>query len=421
MRVLIVSNIFPPGFIGGYELGALDVARGLDAAGHVVRVLTSDYMLDDERALADLSVARTLECVDITRALVQPLEQARRGSFVNPRNLRRLGSELIGFRPDAVLSFNISGLGALGLAQFLAGLNISPVFYLMDDVFQGLARMPQERRRALRIFGGMQFLDAAEFILMSDNLRRQVEASLGHRLRHVTVVPGWSDPHADYDGLTPPDVPEDRPVRFVFTSRVAGHKGIDIIVDAVCRLVAIGRSDFVVDVFGAGDTPQLLQRIAANGLAERINYRGLLPKAEMTRRLAEYDSLLFPTWEREPFGFVVPEAAAAGCIPIITGGIGAAEWFFDGIDCLKVHRDAPALAEAMLGLLLMPLADRQAMRRRCAETGRRFFRFPDALRRIEAVLRRSAAASRLPNRAGVRGAEAAMTLLDDMWQPAEIA
>lgn len=420
MRVLIISNIFPPGFIGGYELGALDVARGLQSAGHEVRVLTSDYMLDDGRVLADLSVARILECVDISRFAIQPLEQARRGSFVNPRNLRRLGSELIGFEPACVMCFNTSGLGTLGLAQFLVGLGISPLFYLMDDVFEGINRIPKERERARCIFGGMQFLDAVEFILMSNNLRSQVETSLGHTLRNVTIVPGWSDPDADYDSLPPPNTTAGDCTRFVFTSRVAGHKGIDIVVDAVCCLVADGRCDFVVDVFGAGDTPQLLQRIAANGLTEQIRYRGLLPKSEMTRRLAEYDALLFPTWEREPFGFVVPEAASAGCIPVVTSGIGAAEWLFDGTECLKIRRDASGLAEAMLGLLLMPPADKFAMRLRCRQAGRRLFRFSDALQRINGVLHRSAADSHLPSSAGVRGVEAAMTLLDDMWRPSEI-
>jgi glycogen synthase len=419
MRVLIISNIYPPGFIGGYELGALDVTRGLQSAGHEVCVLTSDFLLDDERALLDLPIARVLDCVDLTRIMVKPLEQVRRGCFVNPRNIRRVGSEIIAFRPDTVLSFNTAGLGTLGLAQFLAGLDMSPVFFLMDDIFRGLHHMPQLRDLARRLFGGMHFIDAAEFIVMSDNLRAQVEESLCHRLRNVTTIPGWPGPLADHDSLRTPVAAPDGLVRFVFTSRIAAHKGIDIALDAACRIVATGRTDFILDVFGAGDTPQLLQRIAALGLAERVHYRGVLSKGEMTRRLAEYDALLFPTWEREAFGFVVPEAASAGCIPVMTGGIGAAEWFFDGIDSLKIQRDAVHLAGAMLQVLLMPKANRLAMRRRCQETGRRFFRFSDALDRIGTVLQRSAANSRLSERTRVRGAEAAMTVLDDMWEASE--
>ena len=215
MRILIISNIFPPGFIGGYELGALDVARGLQLAGHEVRILASDFMVDDAGAFPDLSVARVLECVELTRILVPPLEQVRRGTFVNPRNLRRLASELIAFRPDTVLAFNTAGLGTLGLAQFCTGLDIAPVFYLMDDPFKELRRIPRLLESANRTFGGMHFLDAVEFIVMSNSLRAQIEASLGCSLRNVTIIPGWSHPQTDYDGLLPIP-PADGSVRFVF-------------------------------------------------------------------------------------------------------------------------------------------------------------------------------------------------------------
>jgi glycogen synthase len=43
MRVLVLSNFYPPHFIGGYELGCRDVVEGLKARGHDVRVLTSTY------------------------------------------------------------------------------------------------------------------------------------------------------------------------------------------------------------------------------------------------------------------------------------------------------------------------------------------------------------------------------------------
>ena len=43
MRVLIVSNLYPPYYHGGYELRCKDVAERLHRNGHKVRVLTSTY------------------------------------------------------------------------------------------------------------------------------------------------------------------------------------------------------------------------------------------------------------------------------------------------------------------------------------------------------------------------------------------
>ena len=48
MKVLLLSNVFPPGFIGGYELGALEIANHLTTSGHEVNVLTSDFSRTSE-------------------------------------------------------------------------------------------------------------------------------------------------------------------------------------------------------------------------------------------------------------------------------------------------------------------------------------------------------------------------------------
>ena len=43
MRILVVSNLYPPHHIGGYELCCKEAVDGLRKRGHEVWVLTSDY------------------------------------------------------------------------------------------------------------------------------------------------------------------------------------------------------------------------------------------------------------------------------------------------------------------------------------------------------------------------------------------
>jgi hypothetical protein len=43
MRILVLTNFYPPHYVGGYELGCRDVVEGLRARGHQVAVLTSTY------------------------------------------------------------------------------------------------------------------------------------------------------------------------------------------------------------------------------------------------------------------------------------------------------------------------------------------------------------------------------------------
>jgi glycosyltransferase involved in cell wall biosynthesis len=108
---------------------------------------------------------------------------------------------------------------------------------------------------------------------------------------------------------------------FIFASRVSNHKGINLVIDAVEELINSSISNFKVDIFGDGDIASLMSNIQTRNLQGHINYVGNLNKADLLSRYRNYDSLLFPTWEIEVFGFVVVEAMSSGCIPILTKGI----------------------------------------------------------------------------------------------------
>ena len=43
MRILVISNFYPPHIIGGYEIGCRDIVEALRSRGHEVSVLTSTY------------------------------------------------------------------------------------------------------------------------------------------------------------------------------------------------------------------------------------------------------------------------------------------------------------------------------------------------------------------------------------------
>jgi glycogen synthase len=150
MRILLLSNVFPPGFLGGYELGALDVARGLQRAGHDVLVLTSDYFPDDDNQMPDLAAERVLQCTEPSRALITASVNIERGLFINSHNLRMLARTILRFSPNRVACFNLAGLGVLGLIRYLVSIGLPPVLYLMDDIFKDLRNAPEQRNQAGR-------------------------------------------------------------------------------------------------------------------------------------------------------------------------------------------------------------------------------------------------------------------------------
>jgi len=64
MRLLLVSNIYPPMTIGGYELVARDLARRLHSEGHRVAVASSPLFGDSTSQQEDFEVFRILQCID---------------------------------------------------------------------------------------------------------------------------------------------------------------------------------------------------------------------------------------------------------------------------------------------------------------------------------------------------------------------
>ena len=67
------------------------------------------------------------------------------------------------------------------------------------------------------------------------------------------------------------------------------------------------------------------------------------------RDLRRVRRLRLPDPRREPFGFAPLEAAARGCVPIMSQACGIAEWFVHGVHFLKAPRTAEAFAEAVRG------------------------------------------------------------------------
>lgn len=416
----MISNIFPPGFVGGYELGALDCAQGLLAAGHQINILTSDYFQDDAGELRELNVERSLECRYISHRLNTDTSDTALSEafYVNYTNIRKIGSAVRRFNPDVVVLWNLMSLGSLGIIKFLQATGIPVVLYLMDNVFGGVDRASVLFNKYVEVFGQPHFGAVTKIIAISRNVMSEVRETLGFMPDNVLYVPAWG--HASNMVAMPDRRANHAPVRFIVCSRIAAHKGVDLVVEAAEELVNRGDTGFSIDVYGAGQVAPFLQRVQSKGLAGYIRYLGCKPKNEMVALFREYDALLFPTWEREAFGFSVTEAAGSGCFPIMTAGIGAGEWFVDNVDCMKIARTAQGLAGAMHRSMYMPIEEREQMRRAALMTARRYLRFDRWLPVVERACEEMRS-KKTPNAANSsRSVQSAFLFLSQLWQPPDL-
>lgn len=115
MKILTISNLYPPDFMGGYELACSQAVEALRSRGHEVQVLTS---VPRQPVPAQPDVHRLLQFHNIYDndwlSKLAPLERRLceiSSRIINAHNIHILIDFLQLYQPDVVYLYNILGLG----------------------------------------------------------------------------------------------------------------------------------------------------------------------------------------------------------------------------------------------------------------------------------------------------------------------
>jgi glycosyltransferase involved in cell wall biosynthesis len=213
-------------------------------------------------------------------------------------------------------------------------------------------------------------LGARFVVTISDFNRRLIERECGAEAAAKVHVIRCGVDLAAFAAAAPP--PTGGPPTFVCVAGLRPYKGHAVLLDAVSLLRARG-VDLRVVLVGDGELRGALEdRVARDGLAERVALRGALPHEEIPAALAGATAMVLPSvtardGQMEGIPVALMEAMAAGVPVISTRLSGIPELVRDGETGLLVpERDAAALADAMERVA----ADR-ALAARLAEGARR--------------------------------------------------
>ena len=410
MKILVLSNLYPPDVIGGYELGCKQAVDALRERGHDVRVLTIAPRVP---VATEPHVLRSFKLAEVWNSNRYVLDRSRdvsnrlleaEATGVSAYNVHILTRTIEEWQPDVAYVWMIVGVGGLGLMGALQHMQIPWVWHLMDDVPVQLCR---SRGRVVEPL--LREVDRqldGRFLACSRQLVDEIEGlgvGLGDR---VEVVPNWVVGDAPPPRQTTYRAGET--LRVIAAGQVAQHKGIDILIEAVAEVRARGFGNIRVDIYGNVEDAYFPSLVRGLGVEDLVTFRGSRPQAELGRLFGEYDLFAFPTWAREPFAFAPLEASRRGCVPLMSQLGGNAEWAVHGVHCLKAARDPRSFADAFVAVLegsidLGPLA------RRAAAVVGRDFHLAAQLPRIERAL--VAAAARPKVRAGTAAEAYRLALL----------
>lgn len=145
--------------------------------------------------------------------------------------------------------------------------------------------------------------------------------------------------------------PRAREATVVYVGRLRRYKRIDLVMQAVARLLADG-VDVRFLVVGQGDDAERLERVADDlGLGNRVSFRGFVSEEEKVRILSSAWVNVYPS-PKEGWGITNVEAAACGTPSVASDSPGLRESVLDGrTGFLVTHDDVDAWASALRRLI----------------------------------------------------------------------
>jgi glycogen(starch) synthase len=387
MRILFISNLYPPYEIGGMEQLCQEIVNALRARGHTCHVLTSRHGVRG-RTPGEPEVTRVLH-PEADMHHYRPLDFYVRRPWQERANRQALRATLDAFEPGVLFiwgMWNLSGDVAHWAEQWMRAQIAYYVasYWPMDaDAHQAYwqqqarrpwvrALMAPARSRALRLLAW----ERASHPLALKHVACVSEYVLC-RLTEAGALPNGG--RVIYNGIDPRPfleaaaarTPRSDGLHLVYTGGVVAHKGVHTAVEALGLLRQSGEADGIHLTLVGGGHPdyvaQLRRRVEELTLAQHVTFRGRVPRNEIPAILAEHEVFLFPSIWEEPIARTVMEAMAAGLAVVGTSVGGQAEMLKEGVNALIFPADDAAY---LAGCILRLRSDPGACAR-LAAAGRR--------------------------------------------------
>jgi glycosyltransferase involved in cell wall biosynthesis len=412
MRILVISNLYPPVVRGGYEVECSGVVAHLRERGDDVLVLTSAL----ERELAPAAEAR------VSRELAF-LSPDRRGAVRAPlasvraaRVARELARDLC---PDLVYVWNGSQIPQAAIAA-LAQEGLPLAYRVCEHWFGRLWSDDQFMRHLQSGDRGLRWAWGAGLRVLNRHPALRLTASPGTDGSGEAAAAGsgeaaaagvpaaaiaphraaisWNSETIRRLAGTPPPVagvlervihstsirapqlealerrPAPRPT-IAFLGRISSEKGADVALHALARLGAVDGAQPEMVLAGPenpGFRRELDALAAELGVTDRVRFRGPLQTEGLVELLARAHALVIPSVWQDPFPLVCIEGALAR-VPVVASDIGGIP------ECLAHGEHAllfpPGDAGACAAALAETLRDHEATAARVArafQRGRHF-------------------------------------------------
>lgn len=410
MKILVLSNLYPPHYVGGYELHCQSIVEALRARGHTVHVLTSDHGLEqDETTVTERGTRRSLK---IHGMFGHPWLGIHQLFALERHNNQTLLATIKTVQPDLIYVWSLSGLSK-SLLFSLQDSGIPTSFVVCDhwiarsqaaDVWTRWWNRKDAtiRHRLLRtmwtLTGARRRCQKHAPTNPVHQLRFQRLYFCSKALRDFTAAAGFPVEHGAViycpiktNLFTGDARPASHPLqRLLYVGRLTEDKGVMTAIQAM----ALVRDKFAgkLSVYGRGDAPyerELHAFVEDHKLA--VDFASVNSPEAMPPVYLAHDALLFTSEWPEPFALTPLEAMASGLPVIGTMTGGSAELFRHGENALTYSAGNPE----ELAQRILELDKNSALRAKIALAGQKEVRArfdePVIVDQVEAYLKETVA------------------------------
>lgn len=361
MRISILSNLYPPYSLGGYEILCENVVEKLRSYGHSVDVLTSTHGVRHPEE--DDGISRTLQLyAPFSRKAGMERKNRKKTYFHNYQTAKQ---HLEVFKPDVTFVWSQLRL-TTGAAKAAQDLNI-PIAYTFND-YHIHSYLPSATlcspKKAVRTL-----LDnTVDRVITTHNLDLSHSTCISVHLKEQLLKQGVPIEPSEiiYQGIplelfpmkTPEQMLGHSPVRLLYTGQLHEYKGPHLCIDALSKLHSENPNAYQLSVLGDGSESYVADLHAcAKELDQegRISFSGPISRKLLGEHYRDSDILLMTSLWDEPFGLTHLEAMASGTPVISTFRGGMKEFLVHEKNCLIFDPEKPNdLAKQIVRLSSQP-------------------------------------------------------------------
>lgn len=343
MKLLVISDSYPPYHSGGYELRCKDVIDRLMHRGNIAEVITTRIPEDSEILCKDdKDILRILHSEDNSKRVLRRI-------FEDYQDLRHINRVINSFKPDIIYIWHAINL-TRAIFPYLAEQKI-PIVY--DEGGVGL-KWAWEHHGPWYTMIDYQSNSKLKRII-KDSLSSIVNFLSGNLIKkrfQWPVINAYFNSHLNLDNATQANVPLNKyqviysgidlsefpykenqvlalPLKIISPGRFVPLKGIVDSVKLINELVKKKNIPAKLTLIGVARNisylHEILELIKEKHLENDVEIIDFIKHDEMSKLYQSSDFCFFPSYHKSGFSRVPLEAMASGCLVLTYGNEGSNE------------------------------------------------------------------------------------------------